>query len=79
MDSRDERSNSTSSASSAGSGGTSARRGSGPLFASLHAHRGSDDPRVMARRQSLSEQRPSAGFFGQMWNSWVRGDSPNKK
>ena len=61
---RDERSNSTSSNESAG---TAPRRASGTLFASLHQQKRSDDPRSVARRQSMNEQRPQPGFIGKMW------------
>ncbi|KAL1864425.1 hypothetical protein Daus18300_007657 [Diaporthe australafricana] len=73
-----ERSNSVSSDSSATSPVSptrSGRRGSGPLFASLHEAKRSNDPALVARRQSLNEQRPPPGIFGKMWNNWVRGPS----
>lgn len=47
------------------------RRGSGTLFASLHENKRPNDPRIQARRQSLSEQRPVPGVFGKMWNKFV--------
>ncbi|KAH6646432.1 hypothetical protein BKA67DRAFT_664271 [Truncatella angustata] len=48
---------------------SSRRRSSGPAFEGLMQHkRGSSDPMAAARRQSLNEQRPQAGFFGQMWH-----------
>ncbi|KAJ4394569.1 hypothetical protein N0V93_003788 [Gnomoniopsis smithogilvyi] len=70
------RSDSVSSDSSVGSPTSSSmfgRRGSGPLFASLHENKRPNDPRLQARRQSLHEQRPAPGMFGKMWNNWVRG------
>ncbi|CAN8099239.1 unnamed protein product [Discula destructiva] len=76
MDPKTTRSDSVSSASSVGSplsSTLSGRRGSGPLFASLHENKRPNDPRVQARRQSLHEQRPAPGMFGKIWNSWVRG------
>lgn len=47
------------------------RRGSGPLFASLHENKRPNDARIQARRQSLNEQRPAPGIFGKMWNTYV--------
>jgi len=41
------------------------------LFESLQAQKRSNDPAAVARRQSLNEQRPPAGFFGQLWNKCV--------
>ncbi|KAF3762546.1 hypothetical protein M406DRAFT_357505 [Cryphonectria parasitica EP155] len=78
MDPKSTRSESVSSSSSAGlpvSPTTSGRRGSGPLFASLHDNKRPNDPKIQARRQSLSEQRPAPGFIGKMWNNWVHGPS----
>ncbi|KAG6363493.1 hypothetical protein INS49_008593 [Diaporthe citri] len=73
-----ERSNSVSSDSSVTSPISptrSGRRGSGPLFASLHENKRPNDPTLVARRASLNEQRPPPGLFGKMWNNWVRGPS----
>jgi hypothetical protein len=47
------------------------RRPSHTLFEGLAAQKRKDDPASVARRQSLNEQRPPAGFFGQMWNKCV--------
>ncbi|KAH6845351.1 hypothetical protein B0I37DRAFT_416895 [Chaetomium sp. MPI-CAGE-AT-0009] len=49
------------------------RRPSHPLFEGLTAQKRKDDAESVARRQSLSEQRPATGFLGQMWNNWVYG------
>ncbi|KAL2154310.1 hypothetical protein VTH82DRAFT_2986 [Thermothelomyces myriococcoides] len=76
------RADSTSSTNSSGSWTSDSksgrqqpfRRTSHPLFESLTAQKRRDDPASIARRQSLSEQRPKPGFFGQMWNAWVRGE-----
>jgi hypothetical protein len=52
---------------------------SGPSFESLMAAKRSNDPAAMARRQSLHDQKPQAGFFGQMWHNFTRGPgSPSK-
>lgn len=68
---KDTRSDSISSVASTASPPASPtqRRGSGTLFASLHEAHKRDDPRLMARRQSLNEQRPAPGMFGKMWNT----------
>ncbi|GAB1310973.1 hypothetical protein MFIFM68171_01183 [Madurella fahalii] len=73
---RTGRSDSTSSTSSAGAksanpASPTRRRASGVLFEGLTAQKRKDDPASIARRQSLSEQRPKAGFIGQMWNKYV--------
>ncbi|KAL1883109.1 hypothetical protein VTK73DRAFT_9476 [Phialemonium thermophilum] len=73
---RPDRSGSTSST---GSGGTSGRRRSSGLFESLSAQKRKDEPASLARRQSMNEQRPKAGIFGQMWDSFVRGNGQNAK
>lgn len=80
---RNERSGSTSSTGSGGtssysSSPTSPRRASHGLFEGLTAQKRRDDPESIARRQSMSEQRPKSGFIGQMWNNWIHGPSPNK-
>ncbi|OTA55499.1 hypothetical protein K449DRAFT_438724 [Hypoxylon sp. EC38] len=55
------------------------RRGSGPTFDGLMNQKRASDPNSLARRASLHEQRPQAGFFGQMWNKFTRGpQSPTK-
>ncbi|KAI0200344.1 hypothetical protein F4808DRAFT_460937 [Astrocystis sublimbata] len=55
------------------------RRSSGPSYESLMNYKRSNDPNSIARRASLSEQKPQAGFFGSMWQSFTRGpSSPNK-
>ncbi|KAK3395956.1 putative conidiation-specific expression protein [Sordaria brevicollis] len=85
---RNERSASTSSASSTGSGdlmGSAStvtewphpRRGSHGLFEGLTAQKRRNDPASIARRKSLSEQRPPSGFIGKMWDNWVRGVPPD--
>ncbi|KAH6619693.1 hypothetical protein B0J18DRAFT_251741 [Chaetomium sp. MPI-SDFR-AT-0129] len=72
-------SSTTSSSSPPGGAGSpsspSRRRPSHSLFETLQAQKRKDDPASLARRQSLNEQRPTAGFLGSMWNSWVRGPS----
>ncbi|KAJ4295973.1 hypothetical protein N0V88_004675 [Collariella sp. IMI 366227] len=73
---RTGRSDSTSSASSTGSEASRApasppRRSSHTLFETLTAQKRSNDPASIARRQSMSEQRPQSGFIGQMWNKCV--------
>ncbi|KAK0673322.1 hypothetical protein QBC41DRAFT_343108 [Cercophora samala] len=50
------------------------RRRSGHLFEGLEAQKRSQDPAAVARRQSMSDQRPKSGIIGSMWNSWVHGD-----
>jgi hypothetical protein len=52
-------------------GGAAHRRPSHTLFEGLTAQKRKDDPASVARRQSLNEQRPTAGFIGQMWNKCV--------
>jgi hypothetical protein len=47
------------------------RRPSYPLFEGLTAQKRKDDAESVARRQSMSEQRPATGFIGQMWNKYV--------
>ncbi|KXJ95975.1 hypothetical protein Micbo1qcDRAFT_231119 [Microdochium bolleyi] len=55
------------------------RRSSGPSFEGLMAQKRSNDPVHMARRQSLHDQKPQAGFFGSMWHNFTRGPgSPPK-
>ncbi|KAI0018306.1 hypothetical protein F4780DRAFT_525786 [Xylariomycetidae sp. FL0641] len=57
----------------------SRRRSSGPAFDGLMKHNRSNDPAAMARRASLHDQKPQAGFFGQMWQNFTRGPtSPTK-
>ncbi|SPQ18745.1 05835e87-1a36-4e86-bac8-1803a1313188 [Thermothielavioides terrestris] len=66
---RTGRSDSTSSATSTGSATAPPyRRSSRTLSEGLTAQKRKDDPVSIARRQSLNEQRPQPGFFGQMWN-----------
>ncbi|KAI5923290.1 hypothetical protein F4810DRAFT_669643 [Camillea tinctor] len=48
--------------------GAPRRRSSGPKFDGLMTQKRGSDPASMARRASLSEQRPQAGFFGRMWH-----------
>jgi hypothetical protein len=81
---RTGRSNSTVSTTSATSTSSAAagktappapqRRSSHALFETLTAQKRGTDPASVARRQSMSEQRPQAGFLGQMWNNWVHGN-----
>ncbi|KAI1376386.1 hypothetical protein F4677DRAFT_445642 [Hypoxylon crocopeplum] len=55
------------------------RRGSGPVFDGLMNQKRASDPSSTARRASLHDQKPQAGFFGQMWHSFTRGpQSPTK-
>ncbi|KAK8089477.1 hypothetical protein PG997_004438 [Apiospora hydei] len=51
----------------------SKRRSSGPGFEGLMASKRSNDPSSQARRNSLHDQKPQAGFFGQMWHNFTRG------
>jgi hypothetical protein len=85
---RNERNASISSTSSTGSdrlmGSASAvteyphpRRASHGLFEGLTAQKRRNDPASVARRQSLSEQRPPTGFIAKMWDNWVRGVPPD--
>ncbi|KAK3954885.1 hypothetical protein QBC32DRAFT_67972 [Pseudoneurospora amorphoporcata] len=88
---RNERSASMSSSSSTGSdrlmGSASTvtefprfphhRRASHALFEGLTAQKRRNDPESVARRKSLSEQRPPSGFIAKMWDNWVRGVPPD--
>ncbi|KAI1400511.1 hypothetical protein F4819DRAFT_487548 [Hypoxylon fuscum] len=57
----------------------SRRRGSGPTFDGLMNQKRGSDASSMARRASLHDQKPQAGFFGTMWNNFTRGpQSPTK-
>ncbi|KAK3906952.1 hypothetical protein C8A05DRAFT_11301 [Staphylotrichum tortipilum] len=68
---RTGRSDSTSSTGSATSAtGQTSRRSSHTLFEGLTAQKRKDDPISIARRQSMSEQRPNTGFIGKMWNKY---------
>ncbi|KAI1660161.1 hypothetical protein F4813DRAFT_314971 [Daldinia decipiens] len=59
--------------------GPSRRRGSGPTFEGLMNQKRGSDPSSIARRASLHDQKPQAGFFGQMWHNFTRGQqSPTK-
>ncbi|KAI0459251.1 hypothetical protein F5B21DRAFT_499436 [Xylaria acuta] len=58
---------------------TRRRRSSGPSYESLMNHKRSNDPNSMARRASLSEQKPQSGFFGSMWHNFTRGPSSQNK
>ncbi|KAI0516801.1 hypothetical protein F5B22DRAFT_606545 [Xylaria bambusicola] len=51
------------------------RRSSGPSYDSLMNYKRSNDPGSSARRQSLHEQKPPSGFFGAMWQTYVRGSA----
>ncbi|KAI1840326.1 hypothetical protein JX265_004739 [Neoarthrinium moseri] len=55
------------------------RRSSGPAFDGLMNQKRSSDPMSQARRQSLQEQKPAAGIFGQMWHNFTRGPSSPSK
>ena len=72
---RTGRSNSASSASTDASNNPASptRRRSSGLFEGLHAQKRGNDPASVARRQSMNEQRPAAGFIGTMWNNFVYG------
>ncbi|KAI1171210.1 hypothetical protein F4777DRAFT_583145 [Nemania sp. FL0916] len=61
--------------------GTTSRRrsSSGPSYESLMNYKRSNDPSSMARRASLTEQKPQAGFFGSMWQSFTRGSPGSTK
>ncbi|KAI0396671.1 hypothetical protein F5Y17DRAFT_455739 [Xylariaceae sp. FL0594] len=48
---------------------TRSRRGSGPSYEGLMNYKRSNDPNSVARRASLHDQKPPAGFFGTMWNT----------
>ncbi|KAH8910715.1 hypothetical protein BR93DRAFT_964571 [Coniochaeta sp. PMI_546] len=61
------RSDSVSSAGSAPTSPTGRRRSSG-LFANLAAQKRGDDPASVARRQSMHDAKPQAGFLGKMWD-----------
>jgi hypothetical protein len=51
---------------------------SGSLFSGLmEQKRGSQDAAAQARRQSFNEQKPQAGFLGNMWNKYVPPCSMN--
>ncbi|KAK4205367.1 hypothetical protein QBC40DRAFT_249370 [Triangularia verruculosa] len=50
------------------------RRSGHHLFEGLEAQKRSQDPAAVARRQSMSEQRPKVGIIGSMWNNWVHGE-----
>ncbi|KAI1736860.1 hypothetical protein F4680DRAFT_430357 [Xylaria scruposa] len=58
---------------------TRRRRSSGPSYESLMNYKRSNDPNSIARRASLSEQKPQAGFFGSMWQNFTRGPSSQNK
>ncbi|KAK7969832.1 hypothetical protein PG988_008905 [Apiospora saccharicola] len=58
---------------------TYSRLSSGPGFEGLMATKRTNDPSSQARRNSLHDQKPQAGFFGQMWHNFTRGPgSPPK-
>ncbi|KAI8946923.1 hypothetical protein F4801DRAFT_35539 [Xylaria longipes] len=61
------------------SSATRRRRSSGPSYDSLINSKRSNDPNSMARRASLSEQKPQSGFFGSMWHNFTRGPSNQNK
>ncbi|KAK4145452.1 uncharacterized protein C8A04DRAFT_10632 [Dichotomopilus funicola] len=66
---RAARADSTSSSSSTSS--TTGNAGTSTGHNTLQAQKRKDDPASLARRQSLNEQRPTAGFLGSMWNRFV--------
>ena len=41
---------------------------SGPNFDTLMNQKRGSDPQIAARRASLHDQKPQAGFLGQMWH-----------
>ncbi|KAI1098599.1 hypothetical protein F4804DRAFT_119961 [Jackrogersella minutella] len=56
------------------------RRGSsGPSFDGLMNQKRASDPSSLARRASLHDQKPHAGFFGQMWQTFTRGSQSSAK
>ncbi|OBT61590.1 hypothetical protein VE03_08925 [Pseudogymnoascus sp. 23342-1-I1] len=50
---------------------------SGGRFSSLNYQKrqGSGDPDAIARRESYNDQRRESGWFGGLWNNWMRGPS----
>ncbi|KFY09843.1 hypothetical protein V492_05329 [Pseudogymnoascus sp. VKM F-4246] len=64
-----------SDASAAGRRRSSAS--SGGRFSSLdyQKRQGSGDPAAIARRESYNDQRKESGWFGGLWNNWMRGPS----
>ncbi|OBR15387.1 Conidiation-specific expression protein [Colletotrichum higginsianum IMI 349063] len=53
------------------------RRSSGTLFQGLmdqKRHEGTS-----ARRQSMTDSKPTPGFLGQMWHNWTRGPASPPK
>ncbi|KFZ18095.1 hypothetical protein V501_01356 [Pseudogymnoascus sp. VKM F-4519 (FW-2642)] len=50
---------------------------SGGRFSSLNYQKrqGSGDPEAIARRESYNDQRRESGWFGGLWNNWMRGPS----
>ncbi|KAI9821610.1 MAG: hypothetical protein M1832_003284 [Thelocarpon impressellum] len=65
------------------SGSTQARRSSGGSdmgrFSGLIMQKrgGADAGGAAARKASFDDQKPPAGFVGQMWNSLVKGSGPS--
>ncbi|KAI1747953.1 hypothetical protein F4782DRAFT_519052 [Xylaria castorea] len=57
----------------------SPRQSSGPSYESLMNYKRSSDPNSIARRSSLSEQKPQSGFFGSMWHNFTRGPQDQNK
>ncbi|KAI5861708.1 hypothetical protein GGS23DRAFT_127095 [Durotheca rogersii] len=69
----------TGSSPTASSSTSSRRRSSGPSFEGLVNQKRGSDPAALARRASLHDQKPRAGFFGRMWYDFTRGPvSPTK-
>ncbi|OBT53292.1 hypothetical protein VE04_07040 [Pseudogymnoascus sp. 24MN13] len=64
-----------SDASDSGRRRSSAR--SSGRFSSLNYQKrqGSGDPEAIARRESYNDQRRESGWFGGLWNNWMRGPS----
>ncbi|KAH6685295.1 hypothetical protein F5X68DRAFT_262558 [Plectosphaerella plurivora] len=53
--------------------GSGRRRSSNTMFQSLQDRR---EASGIARRQSLHDQKPEAGFLGKMWHNFVQGSPP---
>ncbi|KAK4177423.1 hypothetical protein QBC36DRAFT_327064 [Triangularia setosa] len=74
---RSDSTSSTSSTSTANSNSgmpTTTPRRKSSLFEGLEAQKRSQDPAAVARRQSMTDQRPKSGIIGSMWNNWVHGE-----
>ncbi|WQF77756.1 hypothetical protein CDEST_02770 [Colletotrichum destructivum] len=53
------------------------RRSSGTLFQGLMDQKRHDG--TSARRQSMTDSKPTPGFIGQMWHNWTRGPASPPK